>query len=142
MRRWSEALLAVVVVLGLAVGLFLFSGETFGEETTSTTEPIAFDSEAAMRGQITAESTGCLQCHTVDGTPSNSGPTWQGVAGASVTMTTGETIVADDAYLLESIVDPSALIVEGFEPIMPPDYGETLSTQEIDDLVEYIKSLS
>jgi len=141
MRSWTEGLLAIVIVVALGAALFLFTGETIGEETTPTTAPIDFDSDSAARGQLLAESKGCLQCHTVDGTPST-GPTWKGLAGSSRPLTTGESVIADDTYLLNSIVDPSLQVIQGFDAIMPPDYAETLGSDEITDLINHIKSLA
>ena len=57
-------------------------------------------------------------------------------------MTSGENVIADDTYLFNSIVDPSLQVIQGFDAIMPPDYGESLSNDEITDLVNYIKSLA
>lgn len=141
MRSWTEGVLAVAVVVALGAVLFLFTGETIGDETTPTTAPIDFDADSAARGALLAESKGCLQCHTVDGTPST-GPTWKGLAGSSRPLTTGESVIAEDTYLLDSIVDPSLQVVQGFDATMPPDYGETLSSDEITDLINYIKSLA
>ena len=141
MRSWTEGVLAIVVVVAFGAGLFLFTGESFGDATTDTTTPIDFDADSADRGQILAESKGCLQCHTIDGTPS-SGPTWKGLAGSSRPLVSGESVIADNTYLLNSIVDPSLQIVQGFDAIMPPDYGETLSNDEITDLINYINSLA
>lgn len=141
MRSWTEGALAIIVVVALGVVLFLFTGESLEEGTTATTAPIDFDSESAARGQLLAESKGCLQCHTVDGTPS-SGPTWKGFAGSSRPLTSGESVIADDTYLLNSILDPSLQVVLGFDAIMQSDYGETLTGEEIDDLINYIKSLA
>lgn len=136
----TEAVLAVVVIGVIGAGLFLFTGTGAGSTSANTTVPIIFDAEAAARGQLTGESTGCLQCHTVDGTPS-SGPTWDGLYMSRVNLTSGESVTADDTHLRTGIVDPAAQLVEGYEAIMPGDYGETLSEQEISDLIEYIKSL-
>ena len=141
MSSWSEAVLALLVLVGFGAALFLFTGADLGDGSTDTTQPVAIDEAAAARGQVLAESTGCLACHSVDGTP-GSGPTWRGVAGSSRPLTTGESVVADDAYLFSSIVDPANQLVEGYEAIMPPDYGETLTEAEVEDLVEYIKSLA
>ena len=141
MSSWSEAVLALAVLVGFGAALFLFTGADLGDGSTDTTQPVAIDEAAAARGQLLAESTGCLACHSVDGTP-GSGPTWRGVAGSSRPLTTGESVVADDAYLFSSIVDPANQLVEGYEAIMPPDYGETLTEAEVEDLVEYIKSLA
>ena len=141
MRTWVEGVLAIGVILVLGAGLYLFADDSPVEAVPESTAPVEFDAEAAARGQVVAENTGCLLCHTVDGTPS-SGSTWLGLAGSNRLLTTGDTVVADDTYLFDSIVDPPLQIVEGFEPIMQTGYGETLSSQEIDDLIEYIKSLS
>ena len=141
MSSWSEGLLAIVVLVGFGAALFLFTGADLGDGSTDTTQPVSIDEAAAARGQLLAESTGCLACHSVDGTP-GSGPTWRGVAGSSRPLTTGESVVADDAYLFSSIVDPANQLVEGYEAIMPPDYGEVLTETEVEELVEYIKSLA
>jgi cytochrome c oxidase subunit 2 len=142
MNSWTEGALALLVVLGLGIGLFLFSGQSIGDEGTATTTPsIAVDPEAAGRGAILAEGQGCLQCHTEDGRP-GSGPTWKGLAGSARPLTNGEEVVADDAYLFNSIVDPTNQVVDGYEAIMPAFYADQLDDGQITDLVEYIKSLA
>lgn len=141
MRSWAEGALAIFVVVAVGGSMFLFAGDSGSDGSTATTVPVVFDQESATRGQVTAESSGCLQCHTVDGTPS-SGPTWKGLAGSSRPLTTGESVIADDAYLRNSIIDPASQVIEGFDPIMPPDYGDSLDEQEINDLIAYINSLA
>ena len=141
MRSWTEGLLALFVLVAVGAALFLFTGESLGGETTATTEPIAADPEAAIRGEAVSNGTGCLACHTVDGTTS-SGPTWKGLAGSSRPLESGEVVVADTDYLTRAIVDPGAEVVAGFDNVMPPGYGDQLTDQEISDMVEYIKSLS
>lgn len=141
MRSWAEGALALAVPLVLGVGLWLFTGEPLGEAPTDSTIPVAFEPEAAARGQLLATDAGCLACHSVDGAP-GTGPTWKGLAGASRPLTTGESVVADDAYLFSSIVAPESQIVAGFDPVMPTTYAERLTEDEVTDLVEYIKSLS
>ena len=81
----------------------------------------------------------CLACHSVDGSQMV-GPTWQGLYLQEVTLEDGSTVIADEAYIRESIVDPMAKIVEGYPPSMPP-FGSTLSDEQIADIIEYIKSL-
>jgi cytochrome c oxidase subunit 2 len=141
MNGWAEGLLAVAVTLVLGAGLWLFTGEPVTDEPTDTTIAVVVDDEAAARGQILANDTGCLACHTIDGTPST-GPTWKGVAGATRPLVSGEQVVADNNYLFNSIVDPPSQVVEGFDAVMPTTYSDQLSQEEINDLVEYIKSLS
>lgn len=140
MRSWAEGLLALGLTVILGVALWQFSGESIGAESTESTTPVVVDTGAAARGEALAAETGCLACHAIDGT-SGTGSTWKGLAGASRPLVTGESVVADDAYLFNSIVDPAAQVVAGFDPVMPATYSETLTEEEINDLVEYIKSL-
>lgn len=89
------------------------------------------------RGQLLVANNGCAACHSIDGT-TMPGPTWQALAGSSVKLADGSTVTADDAYLTESIKNPTAKVVAGFNPIMP-QYPFT--DAEIADLVAYIKTL-
>ena len=93
----------------------------------------------ALQGQDIYRSRGCLGCHSVDGSD-NTGPTWKGLYGKTETLADGSTIVVDDAYLIESTMNPAAKLVEGYSNIMPayPD----LSEEELQALVSYIKLLS
>jgi cytochrome c oxidase subunit 2 len=141
MRTWGEGILAVVVISTIGLGLFLSTGQSMTGNGGANSPPTAADPEAATRGAALAEGMGCLVCHSVDGTP-GSGPTWKGLAGSSRPLVSGETAIADDAYLHAAIVDPSSEIVRGYDDLMPDNYGTQLSPEEIDDLVEYIKSLS
>lgn len=141
MSSWSEGALALVIVALIGVGLFVFTGESLSDEPDPGDDVITIDPEAAARGLTLAESQGCLQCHTIDGAVA-SGPTWKGLAGSSRPLTDGTEVLADDAYLFSSIIDPHSQVVDGYEAIMPTFYADQLSEQQIDDLVEYIKSLA
>ena len=141
MRSWVEAILAISVTAILGASLFFYSGGSLTDETpTEPTIPITVDSQSAARGEILSVDAGCIACHSADGTP-GTGPTWKGVAGATRPLDTGESVTADDVYLFRSITDPGAQTVAGYENVMPFTFGDTLSDQEISDLVEYIKSL-
>ena len=85
---------------------------------------------------------GCKACHSIDGAP-GLGPTLKGLFGKTVTVLTDgkeRKLVADEAYLRKSILEPNVDIVKGFPPIMPPLKG-LLTDQEIDALVSYLKEL-
>ena len=70
------------------------------------------------------------------------GPTWKGLYGHTVELSSGGTATADDAYIHESIVDPNAKIVKGFTAgIMPQNFGDKLSETDISNVIAYIKSL-
>ncbi|HAX24427.1 MAG TPA: cytochrome c oxidase subunit II [Thermomicrobiales bacterium] len=90
-------------------------------------------------GQQLAQSLGCTGCHSVDGTASV-GPTWKGLYDHSVKLSDGSSVTADDAYIKESILQPNAQVVGGFQPIMPSFEGR-VTDADIQELIAYIKSL-
>ena len=139
----SEAILAVTVVVVLGFALYLFSGADLGSNGNpdDTVPEVIVDPEAAARGMQMANDSGCLACHSVDGTP-NTGPTWKGVAGSSRPLESGESVVADAAYLFNSIIDPASQVVQGFAAVMPATYSDSLTEDDINDLVAYIQSLA
>lgn len=94
---------------------------------------------SAARGKKIAAENACQTCHSTDGTRIV-GPTWKNLYGHEVTLESGETVTADEDYIHESIVNPSAKIVKGFPPSMV-SYSH-LSDSEINSLIAYIKSLS
>ena len=91
-------------------------------------------------GQKLAQENGCLACHSVDGTKII-GPTWLGVFGKEEVLTDGSTVTVDEDYILESIREPGTKIVEGFQNLMPITAGQNLTDEQIQNIVEFIKSL-
>ena len=82
----------------------------------------------------------CEGCHTTSGAAS-SGPTWKGLAGRTVKLTTGQSVQATDGYLVWSIEQPDAQIVAGFSSgIMTTAIGN-ISLPQAKALVAYIKSV-
>jgi predicted lipoprotein with Yx(FWY)xxD motif/cytochrome c551/c552 len=119
--------------------------ETAMSAPTTTTAPAenthAGVGDSAAQGMTIAQNSGCLACHSTDGSILI-GPTWQGLFGSQVTLADGSTVTASQEYLRESIVDPNAKIAEGFQPnIMPQNFGDTLSDSDIKALIAYIESL-
>uniref|UniRef100_C6E7U9 Cytochrome c oxidase subunit 2 n=1 Tax=Geobacter sp. (strain M21) TaxID=443144 RepID=C6E7U9_GEOSM len=97
-------------------------------------------SGAAAQGEALLAKHGCLGCHSLDGTK-KIGPTFKGVFGRKVKVERrgkDEFVTADEAYLRESILDPSANIVEDFPPVMPP---AKLPEAELQAIIEYLKGL-
>jgi cytochrome c oxidase subunit 2 len=82
---------------------------------------------------------GCQQCHSVDGS-AKIGPSFRGIYGEPQALSDGSKIVVDENYIRESILEPQAKVVAGFEPVMPTYQGR-LKDAEIDALIQYIKSL-
>jgi cytochrome c oxidase subunit 2 len=91
------------------------------------------------RGEEVVEHSGCLSCHTIDGTV-KVGPTFKGLYGHQVVLSDGTTANVDDNYIRESILDPNAKIVKGFPPVMPT-FKETLKDEDIAAVIAYIKTL-
>jgi cytochrome c oxidase subunit II len=58
-----------------------------------------------------------------------------------VLLEDGRTVIADENYVRESILEPAAKIVRGFKPVMPTFQGQ-LSDEQLNALVEYVKSLA
>lgn len=103
---------------------------------------VAIAAEASQtpegRGKALVAASGCAACHSIDGS-AGIGPTWLGIAGEPVELSGGTTIIADDAYLAESIKSPQAKIVAGFEAQQMIAFSFT--DEQIADIVAYIKTL-
>ena len=81
---------------------------------------------------------GCTQCHSMDGS-AKTGPTLQGVFGRTEALVGGASIVVDENYIRESILEPNAKVVAGYEPVMPTYQGR-LKDAEIMAIIEYLKA--
>ncbi|HUZ05408.1 MAG TPA: cytochrome c oxidase subunit II, partial [Acidobacteriaceae bacterium] len=95
-------------------------------------------SSLAQNGERLFASLGCNACHT--GSPAGRGPNLANVYNTRIRLQDGSTAVADEAYLRESILNPSLHIPAGYAPIMPTYEGQ-INEDGMIDLVEYIKSL-
>lgn len=81
----------------------------------------------------------CTTCHSTDGRAMN-GPTFLGIFGHAVALSDGSKVTVDENYIRESILNPQAKVVMGFQPIMPTFQG-LMKDREIDALIAFIKSL-
>lgn len=102
------------------------------QETTGGQAPVQL-------GEKLYKSRACYTCHTTDGAD-KVGPSFKGVFGHQVTFSDGKTLIVDENYLRESILNPHAKVVKGFQPVMPT-YQGVLKDREVDALIAYIKSL-
>jgi cytochrome c oxidase subunit II len=91
----------------------------------------------AARGERLFNDLGCVTCHQPNAT--GRGPSLEHLYGTTVRLANGETAIADDAYLRESIVYPAARVTAGYTPVMPTFRG-LVSEEGILELIEYIKS--
>jgi cytochrome c oxidase subunit 2 len=90
-------------------------------------------------GRMLFDKQGCVTCHSVDGTP-RTGPSLLNRYGRLEQLADGKSVLMDDNYIRESLMDPSAKVVKGYQSVMPT-YRGRLKDQQINALVDYIKSL-
>jgi cytochrome c oxidase subunit 2 len=92
----------------------------------------------AQNGERLFASLSCAACHNTR--PDARGPNLAGVYGAKLPLASGGTVIADDAYLREAILNPSQHVTQGYAPIMPTYQGQ-ISEEGVIALLEYIKNL-
>lgn len=106
-------------------------------ESTAAESTKNLDPEAA-KGKLVFMQTGCNACH-MNPTVGKNYPDLRGLYGSQVKLKDGSTVIADEAYLRESIVAPNKKLVAGYPPSMPP--YNYLKEEQINQLIAYIKSL-
>ena len=122
-------LVIVLCLSGIACGFFSRGASETGPEREIELEGVS--------GEEVFRNSGCSGCHNgVAGIA----PSLEGLYGEEVSLESGETIIADEEYLRESIRDPKAKIVQGYQPVMP-DFQDQLSEAQIESLIQYIISM-
>ncbi len=102
----------------------------------STDHPV--DGSLAQQGQQLFLKLQCIKCHT--NKVNNRAPVLAGVFGETKWLKGGGKEIADEAYIQESILRPRLKVVEGYDAIMPSYEGQ-VTPEELNALVEYIRSL-
>ena len=92
----------------------------------------------SARGERLFSELACNTCHLADG--SGRGPALAGKFGAVETLANGSTVNIDEAYIRESILNPQAKLVNGYQPLMPTFQG-LVNEEGVMALIEYVKSL-
>jgi cytochrome c oxidase subunit 2 len=110
-------------------------GDALSVDSFVPPEPL----DLARTGTRVAAELGCLRCHTLDGSP-HIGPTWAGLYRTTVPLADGKTVVADEAYLTESMMDPQARLHAGYQAVMPSYLG-LMSPAQTAAIVELMKTL-
>ena len=90
-------------------------------------------------GQKLFQDLACITCHTGDATAR--GPQLTNLYNSTVQLQDGNSVTADDSYIRESIVNPRAKVVAGFQPIMPTFQG-LVTEEQLLQLIAYVRSLS
>lgn len=100
---------------------------------------MASDLPPAQLGKKLFNENACNSCHSLDGSK-KVGPTFKGLWKRQEVLQSGQKITVDANYIRESILNPQAKIVKGYGPVMPPFQGQ-LSDEQIDAIIEYIKTI-
>lgn len=110
--------------------LLLIAGCAASPQANGTAAGSATDAALIKLGRSTFTNAGCVACHRREGQGGIEGPDLDALAGTS-----------DPTYVRESILEPKAQIVPGYDGIeMPTNYGEILSEPEIDALQYYLSN--
>ena len=123
--------------------------EGFGDVTVDLSpRPVASEGAttvSAAEGRRIYQLYGCMACHAIDdSTVTRLGPSWKGLFGSSRSYAKGVLrATADEAYLRESILEPAAKVVSGYErgESGMPSYAGVLNDGQIESVILFIKAL-
>jgi len=82
----------------------------------------------------------CIACHNITNIK-KIGPGFAGIWGSERKLTTGETVIADEAYIKESIINPNAKKAVGYEEAVMTSFQGQISESEITGVIEFLKTL-
>jgi mono/diheme cytochrome c family protein len=124
-------------------------GEGFGNITVDLSpRTVSVNASAPVSGEEgrrVYQAYGCVACHSIEGASvAKLGPTFKGLYGGERTFAGGVVrTIADEAYIREAILEPSAKVVAGYERggVGMPSYAGVLTEQQIDSIILFIKSL-
>jgi cytochrome c oxidase subunit 2 len=130
----------VAFVLAAVVGTFILAF-AFGADSSIDGEEAeeVVAAEPSERGQELAQSFGCTACHSTTGEVII-GPSWLNLFGKTEALADGSEVLVDEAYIEESILDPTAKLVKDFDALMPA--FPTLTAEDIQDIIAFMRTLS
>jgi mono/diheme cytochrome c family protein len=135
MRRLAPLIGVTFLLAGCGAGqTVLPTAETVVGAVPTTTTPTAAPPGDAKAGAVLFKSQGCGGCHTFKPAGTN------GTIGPDLDKLARYAKAANqplDAFVRESIANPSAYVEKGYQPTMP-NFGDTLSAKQISDLVAYL----
>ncbi len=120
--------------------------EAFDEwyaDTTGLIPEITPETNLALIGRQITERYGCIACHSLDGSRLV-GPTFKGIWGATHTVITDgreRDVLVDEDYIRRSIYEPDADLVKGYRRGQMISYRNEVSDEEVDLIIEFIKTL-
>jgi cytochrome c oxidase subunit 2 len=98
-------------------------------------------SMAASGADLFQSQLACATCHRAGASGRLArGPALEGLYGSQQKLASGQTVIADDNYIRESILNPTAKIVAGWDPVMPTFQGQ-VTEEQLTQLIAYIRTL-
>lgn len=130
-----------ILLLVLSLALVACGGGDSGSDAGSSAGNAANGERLFAQATIgTRSAPGCITCHSLEPGVVMTGPSQHDVGLRAAGRVPG---LSAEEYLHQSIVDPNAYIVEGFDAgVMYMTYEAELSEQEINDLVAYLLTLT
>jgi cytochrome c oxidase subunit II len=107
------------------------------------TATVSATGKPVLPGLAVIKRNGCTACHSFDGSKIV-GPSFKGIYGEKTTVLVNgkeQQVTVDDNYIQESVYEPNAKIVKGFQPNLMQPYKDLVTKEEIKQIAEYIKSL-
>lgn len=130
-KPWLVSIFGVVLSAALLIGVFLRQSSSAASSGVSADPAVA-------AGRKVFEAQACAACH-MQGS-AQIAPSLDGVYGSMQTLADGTRVLADEAYLRRSILEPQAQLVRGYAAAMPPFAGR-IGEKDLADLLAYLKSL-
>lgn len=136
-----KTLLILLVILALALVACGGGGEEATDDAGSSVGNVSNGEKLFNQATIGPNSApGCITCHSLEPDVVMTGPSQSDVGARAAGRVPG---LSAEEYLRQSIVDPNAHLVEGFEAgVMYQTFGDELSEQDINDLVAYMLTLT
>lgn len=110
---------------------------------TAAVAKVSATGKLILPGLAIIKRNGCTACHSFDGSKIV-GPSFKGIYGEKTTVVVNgkeQQVTVDDDYILESIYDPNAKVLKGFQSNLMQPYKDLISKDEVKQIAEYIKSL-
>lgn len=135
-----KTLIIFLVVLSLLLLVACGGGGDTSDAASSSVGDAAHGEKLFNQATIgPANAPGCITCHSLEPDVVMTGPSQSDVGLRAVGRVPG---VSAEDYLRQSIVEPNAYVVEGFEPsVMYQTFGDELSETDINDLIAYLLTL-
>lgn len=129
LRRLYILMISISLALVSIVVLTVFEYTAVAEVREYFLE--VHDQDPLTYGKVLFETRGCAGCHAIEPAVKSLGPNLLDVAQRQSL-----------AYIRQSIVDPGAVIVKGYEDVTMPDFGQILEEDQVNALVAYVAELN